>query len=236
MMYPYADFLLAFDRKNGGLIHRNRPENTRAAFIVETRPLYFAPKVIRNVMYFLGPRWNLYVLCGELSHDYLATSLRDWGINCLKLQNVHRLSIPDYNRLMTSPALWNSFSEEKILVFQSDALLTGPNVEDFESYDFIGAPCGQFDEQYIANGGLSLRTRAVMLQCLAKFSVPEGIAEDVFFTKAVRTLGASMPDMGTAARFAVESIYRAHPFGVHGTDKCYHSVGVAEEIVRGIIY
>jgi len=54
LMFPYADFLLDFERKHGDLTHQNSPENTRAAVIVETRPGFFLPRVIRNVMYFLG--------------------------------------------------------------------------------------------------------------------------------------------------------------------------------------
>lgn len=55
LMFPYADFLLDFERKHGDLTHQNSSENTRAAVIVETRPGFFLPRVIRNVMYFLGP-------------------------------------------------------------------------------------------------------------------------------------------------------------------------------------
>ena len=75
LMFPYANFLLDFERKHGGQTHRNSPENTRAAVIVETRPDFWLPRVIRNVMYFLGPRWNLYVFCREESGAYAQASL-----------------------------------------------------------------------------------------------------------------------------------------------------------------
>lgn len=237
MMYPYAEFLIDFARKHTQFVHRNCPENTRAAVIVETRPLFFLPLVIRNVMFFLGERWNLHVFCGELSFDYVNRFLQNWGPRIVKLSGTYRLSASDYNKLIMSPQFWNFFTEEKLVVFQSDALLSGSNVEEFESYDYVGAPCGSFDENYIANGGLSLRSRRIMLQCLASFRPKDaGVAEDVFFTSAARGIGAAMPDLDTATRFAVESIYTTHPFGVHGTDKCYHSPEVAAKIVGGIAY
>jgi hypothetical protein len=236
MRYPYAEFLIDFAARHAALAHHNSPENTRAAVIVETRPLYFLPKVVRNVMYFLGPRWNLHLLCGELAYDFLQRSLRDWSVRFIRLQGTYRLTTAGYNGMLMSQEFWRLFTEEKLLIFQSDALLAGANVAEFEAYDYVGAPCGRLDEQYVANGGLSLRSRRAMLQCLAEFRAREGVAEDVFFTESARRVGARMPDLDTAIRFAVESVYRAHPFGVHGTDKCYHSPEVAAQIVRGISY
>ncbi len=235
MMYPYAELLLDFDRKHGGLTHRNCPENTRAAVIVETRPFFFLPKVIRNTMFFLGPRWNLHVICGELSHAYVQSFLKGWEVSVTRLERVFHLSAADYNAITTSPAFWREFTEEKLLVFQTDTLLCGPNIEDFMGYDYVGAPCGRFDEEYIANGGLSLRTRRVMLECASRFR-PGRVPEDVFFTTSLRRMGVPMPSLATASRFAVESMYTGHPVGVHGTDKCFHSTEIAEKITRAIVY
>jgi hypothetical protein len=236
MMYPYAEFLIDFDRKHGHRTHENSRENTRAAVIVESRPLFFLPKVIKNVMYFLGPRWNLHVFTSELSHDYVQASLTGWNVGITKFPRVGRLRVADYNGILISPAFWERFSEDKLLIFQADAILTGSNIEEFIGYDFIGAPCGTFDEKFVANGGLSLRSRRVMLDCVTRHACPSDMPEDVFFTNALREMGASMPDFSTAAAFAVESVYTRHPVGVHGTDKCYHRVETAETIVRGISY
>jgi hypothetical protein len=235
-MFPYAEFLIDFDRRHGKITHQNAPENTRAAIIVEARPHFFLPMVVRNAMHFLGAGWNLHVLTGEMSHDFVQGFLQGWSVRVTKLPGVGRLSTADYNALLLSPSFWESFAEDKLLVFQTDAIVCGPNVEEFMGFDYVGAPCGTFDERYIANGGLSLRTRRVMLDCLARVFCPVGTPEDVFFTNAVRKLGARMPDMRTATRFAVESLYTGHPFGVHGTDKGYHSVETAQKITRSIVY
>jgi hypothetical protein len=235
MMYPYAEFLLDFHRKHGGLVHGNSPNNKCAAVIIESRPTFFLPMVLRNTMFFLGPEWNLYVLCGELSEPYVRRVLPNWGVQVVKFAGIYRLNAAEYSTLLTSRPFWELFREEKILVFQSDCILSGPNVSDFLGYDFIGAPAGRFDEQFIVNGGLSLRTRNKMLQCITE--VPyRGEPEDVYFTQALRQTGGNMPDFATACRFAVESIYTEHPVGVHGTDKCYHPPEVAEAIVRAIRY
>jgi hypothetical protein len=237
MMHPYAEFLIDFDRKHAAMTHRNCPENTRAAVLVETRPNFFTPKVIRNVMYFLGPRWNLHIICSGFSYGYLREALPGWEVSFIGVPGLGvRLSWGDYAAMKLSPVFWAHFRESKVLVFEADSLLSGPNVEDFIDYDFVGAPCGQWGKDYIANGGLSLRTRQVMLDCLARFTPEPGIPEDVFFTNSVRALGAAMPDCETATRFSVESVYSTHPVGVHGTDKYYHDLRVAEKITRAIPY
>jgi hypothetical protein len=235
MMYPYAEFLLDFDRKHRGLLHDNSPSNTRAAVIVESRPLFFLPMVLRNAMYFLGPSWNLHVLCGEMSEPFVQRALQGWNVHVFKVRGLHRMTSDQYSALLTSRPFWDLMPEERILVLQSDCILSSANVEAFLQYDFVGAPAGRFDEQFIINGGLSLRSRRKMLECIARAPFA-GEPEDVFFTRTLRAMGATLPDFATACRFAVESIYTEHPVGVHGTDKCYHSVEVAEKITRAIRY
>ena len=236
MMYPYGNFLIDFDREHSTLRHQNRAGNKRCAIIVETRPTFFLPKVVRNVMYFLGQGWNLHVLGSRPCLRYVMESLPGWHLSLVEVTKHSRFTIDEYNKILLSPQLWSTIPEEKVLVFQTDSLLTGPNIEDFAQYDYIGAPCGSFDEQYIANGGLSLRTRQTMLDCVLRHKPEPGEPEDIFFTRAVRLEGGAMPDVKTATRFSVESIYTEHPVGVHGTDKFFHSVDVAERITQAVRY
>lgn len=237
VMYPYAEFLIDFERRHGDLVHENRPENTCAAVIVETRPLFFLPKVIRNVMYFLGPGWNLYVWCGPLNRDFLHESLPGWGMGLRTVPaQPWRISVNAYNGLLMSPVFWRDFTEEKVLVFQADSLLADGGIERFLGYDLVGAPCRSLDEQYIANGGLSLRSRELMVACTTRFRPAPAEPEDMFFTRRARRLGAALPDFTTACRFSVESHYVGHPVGVHGTDKFFHGVDVAKKITAAIKY
>ena len=236
MMYPYADFLIDFDREHGTWRHRNRSANTRCAIILETRPSFFLPKVVRNVMYFLGEGWNLHVLGSKPCLRYVMESLPGWNPSLVEVGKGYRFTIEQYNQILLSPRLWSTLPEQKVLVFQTDTVLTGPNVEDFTQYDYVGAPCRSFDENYVANGGLSLRSRQTMLDCVTRHTPEPGEPEDVFFTRAVRSEGGAMPDVKTATLFSVESVYTGHPVGVHGTDKFFHPIEVAERITRAVRY
>jgi hypothetical protein len=236
VLYPYAEFLLDFERRHADHVHRNRPENVRAAVIVETRPMFFLPKVIRNVMYYLGEEWNLYVYGGPLSLDYVRDSLPKWEVEISSLPGEPwRLPIGAYNALMLAPEFWNSFSEEKILVFQTDSLLTSDRIGDFLDYDLVGAPIRMRDDTWLYNGGLSLRSRELMLKSLAE--IPNrGEPEDVYFTRCARESGAALPGEEEAALFALETMYRGHPVGVHGTDKGMHPVELAQRVVSAARY
>lgn len=236
MMEPYAQFLVDFTAKHADLVHRNAPENTKAAVIVETRRHFFLPKVIRNVMFYLGEGWNLHVLTGEPTLGYVRAALPGWQVGIHPFLPGAVLPRWHYNTIMMTADFWKAFSEEKILIFQTDSLLCGDNIDEFMDYDLIGATCGSFDENYYANGGLSLRNRELMLECVARRAPHDDEPEDVFFSTEVRALGGKMADVHTAARFAVESTYLSHPVGVHATDKFMHDVEVARRIVADTRY
>ncbi|HEX6756764.1 MAG TPA: DUF5672 family protein [Mycobacteriales bacterium] len=237
MMSPYGEFLVDFERKHGDHTHRNDPGNTKAALIIETRPLFFLPKVIRNVMYFLGREWNLHVLTGPMAYDFVGSSLPGWNVHIDVLPwNPIGLSKRDYSRYLTIREFWTWLPEPTVLVFQPDTLLTGPGIEEFLGWDYIGAPCGTFDENYYACGGLSLRSRDAMIAALEGRQPVENEPEDTYFSKKVRQMGGRMPDVMTAARFCLESAYVGHPLGVHGTDKFLHSLDIARTVTAAIAY
>jgi hypothetical protein len=236
-MSAYGEFLVDFERRHGDFVHRNDPGNTKLALVVETRPLYFLPKVIRNVMYFLGPEWNLEVLTGPMACGHLRSSLAGWDVrvDVLPWQPIW-LSKQDYSRFLATREFWTRLREPTVLVFQPDTLLTGPGIGEFLEWDYIGAPCGTFDENYFACGGLSLRSRDAMIACVERARLAENEPEDTFFTTGVRAIGGRMPDVLTAARFCLESVYVGHPLGVHGTDKFLHGPDVAGMVTAAIAY
>jgi hypothetical protein len=234
MLFPYANFLVDFDRRHGALIHHNRPSNTRAAIVVETRPLYFLPAVIRNVMFFLGSEWNLHVVYGEHSERYLDDRMKDWDVNGIKLDGVTHLSRAQKSELLKSTQFWRAFPEEKLLVFDGNSIMCGPGIDAFLDYDFIGAPVGT-GESFTLHGGFSLRSRRRTIECIIA-GRDHGEPEDEFFSRMMRQTGAVTPDFASACRFAVASAYEGHPVGVPATDEGLHGPEVAQKIVDRIAY
>jgi hypothetical protein len=234
MLYPYANFLLDFDRRHGAMTHRNSPANTKTALFVESRPLFFLPMVIKNVMFFLGSEWNLHIVYGEHSERYIDERLSDWDVSGIKIPGMTHLPRAKRSELLKSTEFWRSFSEEKILVVESNAVMCGSNIHAFLDYDFIGAPIGT-EESFFLHGGFSLRSRRKTIECIVA-GRDFGEPEDEFFTRMMRQTGAATPDLVTACHFAVGSTYAAHPVGVPAADEGLHGAEVAEPIVAQIAY
>ncbi len=146
----------------------------------------------------------------------------------------HYLPIRGGNDLLYKREFWASIPEQHVLIFQRDSILFRPASEAELAYDMIGSPCGAvMTEHWTMNGGLSVRRRDAMLRAL-RLELQTSEPEDRFFTRVLRDWDMNIPDIETAARFAVESgeMYRGAPIGVHGTDKWYMTDDIAEQIVR----
>ena len=80
-----------------------------------------------------------------------------------------------YSRLLTSRLFWEKLPLEHVLVFQVDSVLCARSslrIDDFINYDFVGAPLPKFywaDGLRFGNGGLSLRSKAMMLAAIEAY-------------------------------------------------------------------
>lgn len=215
----YGDILHEFRRRYRDLVVSNAPGRHKAAVIVETRSAYFLPHVLTNAAYYLQNDWNLYVVHSPANQSFVAECLRSWNVDTVTL-NVPRLSTARYNELLMSDQFWDIFREEWVLVFQTDCLFCRPVADEFFNYGYIGAPCGP--DFSVLNGGFSLRHRPLMKRAIkeCRERIQESV-EDFFFTRAAALLNSRVPDVHTASRFSVESLFGDIPVGVHGTVKFY---------------
>ncbi|KAG5184798.1 hypothetical protein JKP88DRAFT_180946 [Tribonema minus] len=198
-------------------LHRNLAQNTRVAVIVETRDAFFLPLVIANTVDKLGADWNLHVIAPAEVLASLRKSLPECEFASTTLACPTKISTSQYSALLRRRSFWSRIREEIILVFQLDVVMLRGVPAWAESYDYIGAPCGVLDDKYVINGGLSLRKKSAMLQLSGDDSMSESEAEDIFFTRELRSAGAALPSIRDATRFACESIYEKECCGVHGT-------------------
>lgn len=103
-----------------------------------------------------------------------------------------------YSELCCSHWLWSRVTAERVLLFQTDALLCHAGIDDFQEYDYVGAPFN-LDESFCkryqhadgsphadtpipwlvdaVNGGLSLRSRHATLAVLDAIDFRRGQTE-----------------------------------------------------------
>lgn len=181
-----------------------------AAVIVETRNVPDIDYKIRRHMKYLNDKWKLYVFHGpENKEDFK-------DLNAIKIQCTIR-STYDYNQMITSLNFWNFISQEKILIFQSDSMLLKKGIERFLEWDYIGGPSAINGQPHL-NGGLSLRSRSIMMKTIAAHQWT-GDSEDAYFTKNVPLIGGKLAPYNIASTFCTEIFFKLNTLGYHGIEK-----------------
>ncbi|KAK8088729.1 hypothetical protein PG997_003690 [Apiospora hydei] len=208
----------------------------RVAVIVENRPLQNLVPTMLHFHSMLGPEWPMIFYTVPTTSEALNRSApfsRAVAEGRITIQHLpaeytfethHSVSL-----FLTGRWLWEDLAPyAKVLMFQSDSIICSASearADDFIEFDLVGAPIG---EQWGAgyNGGLSIRNRAMMLDVLDRHSFQDDMVppyEDQWFYKKLRELppradgtpAAYLPDVDTARRFAVETIYGERPLGYH---------------------
>ena len=114
----------------------NLSDTDKVAVIIEPRNLIHLQYIVYNVMYNLGPDWNLHVI----AHDY--TFIKECFPDCsfmFSSLSSDNLSPTEYNKLVKSVQFWNAIKEENVLIFQTDSCVMNKlrNL-DLLKYSFIG--------------------------------------------------------------------------------------------------
>jgi hypothetical protein len=213
------------------------PESPKnGAVLIETRCLPGIIDVIKNHIYFLGPDWGLTIFHGTDNEGYLRDLLKGW-VN-VKLVNINAAHINEanYNNMLTSSWFWESLPYEKVLIFQHDSLLRKRGIEEFLKYDYIGAPW-PFQE-HGGNGGLSLRTKQVMLDITKalKYNMSVHGNEDIYFCNYMNSNNMTgLAPRSECLRFSVETIFYPDPIGIHAADK-YLPKEQVDKLTSTIVY
>lgn len=226
----------------------------KIALIIDPRYDYLMEAVIRQHMYFLNHEgWNLMIVSHSMYRDKIKADFP----NCIFAEisegiiyyknDKPNLTIDGYNKMFLSPHFWLSIPAENVLVFQKDCFMYKMFSSEFMDYDFVGARSVLYIEndgtqRLIYNGGLSLRKKSAMMDCLEKMSfqhiydIIEPIIndiktpvnlykknEDIFFSFACKILNKKIPDMHLMPAFSVESEFNMETSFHHGWNKNYHS-------------
>jgi hypothetical protein len=223
----------------------------KIAVIIDPRYDTLMEDVIRQHMFFLNPHeWNLMVV----SHSSHADKIRTDFPNCVFINidesliyykdDKPNMTVTSYNNIMLNHEFWKIVPAENILIFQKDCFMYKMFDENFLEYDYVGARAPlcvlENDEtMYLMNGGLSLRKRAAMIDCLQNCSfeqIYEKIDmkkivdvknlfvknEDIFFSLACPFLNKKMPPFDEIPFFSIEAEYFIDAACKHGWNRPQH--------------
>jgi hypothetical protein len=131
------------------------------------------------------------------------------------------------NRVLTNPTFWRQVRGDKILFFQTDAIMcaNGPAsvVEFMENFDWVGSPWNQDwnvgglpgKDLRVGNGGFSVRNRTLILDVLNSTPYQETVPEDYWYSYHIPLMGGKVPSFEHAQEFGVEMTFYPKPIGVH---------------------
>ena len=183
-----------------------------SAVIIETRLKSNLSEIIRKHIQFLKG-WNLTIFCGNENEFILKKDFPDATFFKIVVN-----SAGDYNRLMTAEDTWQRLPYNKILIFQYDSMILREGIEEFLEWDYVGAPW-KFSPRG-GNGGLSLRSRNVMLDITRKYPW-KGENEDVYFCRHIDSIGGKLAPRNVCEKFSCEVILKDGTLGYHAVRNRY---------------
>lgn len=205
-------------------------DDTKLAFLVETRPLPHLPALFTHMTALIPQEWR-FKLMGS---DEVISFMRANPF-VSRLETSGKLSIvpipanyslagrEEISQMFTDPYLYNHHlaPAEHLLVFQPDSIFCAnapETLNDFLEWDWIGAPWST-DSTFGGNGGLSLRKVSKILEVLAKDTrkVGDPELEDLWLSNRLVSLkGAQMANASVSKTFSVEAnVWDDAPLGYH---------------------
>ena len=207
------------------------------AVLIEFREFPHLEFLIRNAILKLGDKWAFTVICGNINYNFISEMCKQISpnINIIKV-NIDNMIPYQYNKFLTSKSFWNILEGEKILIYQEDSMIFKKLDNVFLQYDYIGAPFPKYQNDTpncVGNGGLSLRSKTIMIKILSTISVKNTVfntstleymnnqnlifpPEDVYFSKNAQEYGIGVvADYDTASLFSSEAVYNENSFGGH---------------------
>ncbi|AYV83486.1 MAG: hypothetical protein Hyperionvirus7_57 [Hyperionvirus sp.] len=209
----------------------------KEAVLVEFRKFPHLEFLIRNTIRKLSGDWSHTIICGRDNYEYIKLMCETISDKItVKKLDYGNVTPSQYSLLLTSKEFWNRLTGKKILIYQEDSCIFKSNIEDFLVYDYIGAPWpiyGHHNSYSVGNGGISLRSKQVMLKIIERISLASTKfnantvlymkgsdstvpPEDVYFSKNMIDFKlGKIADRETANKFAVETQYNDSPFSGH---------------------
>lgn len=184
------------------------------AVLVEFRNFTHLEVILKNAIIKLGSEWSFTIVCGKDNSELIKSMCLGINVRIIILDE-DNMTVNKYSEMLKTEKFWNLFVGEKILIYQEDSFIFRKGIEKFIGYDYIGAP---FQHPFkVGNGGFSLRTRQVMIDCIKRYDQRlTHLVEDLFFsgTMQLNKMG-KVASVAMASEFSVESIPKDDTFGGH---------------------
>lgn len=189
--------------------------NSKGAVIVETRQVKNLHKIVQNHLKYLDKDWGLTFFHGIDNEKYVRKELKGTETNFVLIP-IFTINFREYNILLTEKDFWEQIPYDKILIFQTDSGLLRTGIDKFLKWDYVGSPWSF--QKTGGNGGLSLRTKKVMLKIINNHRYTTDRNEDIYFCKHINKYGKLAP-RNICSKFSVETVFKLGSMGFHAINQ-----------------
>ena len=197
------------------------PSDKKSIVMMDDRPFsYWQPTLVSAIKYtssdwgielFVSKQYDQFALVKKfLDSTGRRTRLNHYDMHFNK-KDRHR----SINSLLKQETFWETIEAESIFFIQPDGVVCRNGIDEFLEYDYVGAPWAHRPDGLIqGNGGMSLRKRSFMLDCLKNYHKHDNDPEDVYFSNCAKDRGVSA-DLAISKRFGMEAIWSKDSITIH---------------------
>jgi len=166
----------------------------KAIILVERRCHPNLEFCLKNAVYF-ARGYSVHIFCSESNIDFIKHICGSQENNIhfhiqFKGIGTREEGKYEYNTLLKQKNFWESFTEEHLLIFETDCYLIKPIPESIYKYDYVASKWSWYLDKP-GGGGLSYRKRSAMLKICDAFKDDiscEGHLQDTFASEGVELL------------------------------------------------
>jgi hypothetical protein len=189
-------------------------ESDKALVLVERRCHPHILFCLQNAVYF-ARGYSVHIVCSIANVKYIRYLLGNHVPNVHIHIQFEGIGSPaqgyaEYNQLLKQLSFWETFTEEHLLMIETDAYFLRPIPEELYQFDYV-ASAWPWKPDEPGGGGLSYRKRSVMID-ICKTVPPGDEPQDIYVSDAVKALGYSYPKDQV---FFTEAGYKYDAIGTH---------------------
>jgi hypothetical protein len=166
---------------------------------------------LKNAAYF-ARGYSIHIFCSESNIDFIKHICGSQKNNIhfhiqFKGIGTREEGKYEYNTLLKQKNFWESFTEEHVLIFETDCYLIKPIPESIYNYDYVASKWA-WNLDKPGGGGLSYRKRSAMLKICDAFNDNsyEGYPQDIFVSDGVEKINLKTISTNNSQNYFHESI------------------------------
>lgn len=197
------------------------PSDKKSIVMIDNRHFSYWQPTLNSAIKYTSNDWGIEIFVSKkydqfaLVKKFLDSTGRRTRLNHYDMHFNKKHKHRSINSLLKQETFWETIEAESIFFIQPDGVVCRNGIDEFLKYDYVGAPWSHRPDGLVqGNGGMSLRKRSFMLDCLKNYHKHDNDPEDVYFSNCAKDRGVSA-DLANSKRFGMEAIWSKDSITIH---------------------